>query len=177
MPYQLIAALLFAAPRSARRARPWTPGPSSPACAASPTAVRTPTTRRSSRPWPAAPPRSTRPACSWSPPPTAPTAPPAPPRTARRGLRRRPQPAGRDRRRRPPRRRGRTPHAHRRRPRPRPGGGLERAWRDIHAIAAHAALQPAPAAAAYAATVFRRPPERLPGGGRLWGPPFPRQAA
>ncbi|WP_317452078.1 MULTISPECIES: acyl-CoA dehydrogenase family protein [unclassified Streptomyces] len=34
------------------------------------------------------------------------------------------------------------------------GGGLERAWRDLHAIAAHAALQPAPAAAAYAATVF-----------------------
>ncbi|MFI1718993.1 acyl-CoA dehydrogenase family protein [Streptomyces litmocidini] len=34
------------------------------------------------------------------------------------------------------------------------GGALARAWRDIHAIAAHAALQPAPAAAAYAATVF-----------------------
>ncbi|MER8231159.1 acyl-CoA dehydrogenase family protein [Streptomyces sp. NPDC094049] len=34
------------------------------------------------------------------------------------------------------------------------GGGLERAWRDLHAIGAHAALQPAPAAAAYAATVF-----------------------
>ncbi|MEU0399007.1 acyl-CoA dehydrogenase family protein [Streptomyces sp. NPDC006197] len=34
------------------------------------------------------------------------------------------------------------------------GGDLARAWRDIHAIAAHAALQPAPAAAAYAATVF-----------------------